>query len=90
LHASRIFHSTYGLDPNYGLTGTSLQEVETDRYLINAAAQLIVVADSSKFSQTGTIRLVPTERIHTLITDTDASKACLSKIEQQGVQVIVV
>ena len=33
LAAGKIFHSAYGLDPNYGLTGTTLQEVETDRAL---------------------------------------------------------
>ncbi|MEO8394264.1 MAG: DeoR/GlpR transcriptional regulator, partial [Chloroflexota bacterium] len=90
LFASKIFHSTYGLDPKYGLTGTALQEVETDRYLINAAAQLIVVSDSSKFSQVGTIRLVPTERIHILITDSGASQDYLTQIERQGVRVIMV
>jgi DeoR/GlpR family transcriptional regulator of sugar metabolism len=88
LYTSKIFHSTYGLEPEYGLTGTYVQEVETDRLLIEASARLIVLADSSKFKQTGTIRLVPTERIHTLITDTDASDEDVQKLEARGVQVI--
>ncbi len=90
LIASKIFHSAYGLDPDYGLTGMTLQEVETDRALIKAAPQLIVAADSSKFSQIGTIRLVPTARIHTLITDSGAKQADLEKFEQQSVRVIAV
>jgi len=90
LHANKVFHGTYGLDPDYGLTSILLQEVETDRSLIDAAEQLIVVADSSKFSQVGPIRLVPMARIHTLITDSGAPRNYLAKMERQGVQVIVV
>ena len=88
--ASKTFQSTYGLDPDYGLSETTLQEVETDRALINAAATLIVVADLSKFSQKGTIRLVPTERINTLVTDLGAEQVNVDTIERQGVRVTVV
>lgn len=88
LNIHTIFHGTYGMDPDYGLTGTYVQEVETDRFLINAAARLIVLADSSKFRQVGSIRLVPAERIHTLITDTAAASDDVSKLEARGVEVI--
>jgi DeoR/GlpR family transcriptional regulator of sugar metabolism len=88
LYASKIFHGTFGLDPDYGLTGTYVQEVETDRYLINAASQLIVLADSSKFSQVGPSRLVPIDRIHTLITNPQSPETAISKLQSQGVEVI--
>lgn len=90
LYANRIFHGTFGIDPAYGLTGTYVQEVETDRYLINAAAQLVVLADASKFSQVGPIRLVPTERINTLITERQTPAAAISQMQEQGVQVMCV
>jgi DeoR/GlpR family transcriptional regulator of sugar metabolism len=89
LYASRIFHGTFGLDPGYGLTGTYVQEVETDRYLINAAAQLIVLADASKFEHIGPIRLVPIDRIHTLITEPGAPGAILAQLESRGVRVVL-
>lgn len=87
-HVDKIFHGTYGLVPDYGLTGTYVQEVETDRYLINAAEQLIVMADASKFRQAGPIRLVPTERIDTVVTDDGVPDADVEKLEACGVQVI--
>lgn len=90
LHANKIFHGTYGIHTDYGLTGTYVQEVETDRFLINAAAKLIVVADSSKFKQVGSVRLVPIERIHTLITDTNADPADVKQLEAGGIEVLQV
>jgi DeoR/GlpR family transcriptional regulator of sugar metabolism len=90
LRASAIFHGTYGLDIEHGLTGTNMQEVETDRRLIAAASELIVLADSSKFRQIGPIRLAPIERISTLITDSGASEADLAPLRDRGINVIVV
>jgi DeoR/GlpR family transcriptional regulator of sugar metabolism len=90
LRASKIFHGTYGLDMAHGLTGTNMQEVETDRRLIGAAAELIVLADSSKFRQVGPIRLAPLERISTLITDSAAPEAQLNVLRERGIKVIAV
>jgi len=89
LHANKIFHGTYGLDSSYALTGVYVQEVETDRFLINAAAQLIVLADSSKFNHAGAIRLVPSDNIHTLITDTDAPANAVADLQSVGIQVLL-
>lgn len=89
LYATKIFHGTYGLDAAYGLTGTYVQEVETDRFLIDAAAQLVVVADASKFNHAGPIRLVPAERIHILITDERVPSSDLQTLKDQGIDVIV-
>ncbi len=89
LHANKIFHGTYGLDSSYALTGVYVQEVETDRFLINAAAQLIVLADSSKFNHAGAIRLVPSDNIHTLITDTDAPANAVADLQSAGIQVLL-
>jgi DeoR family transcriptional regulator of aga operon len=88
LHVHKIFHGTYGVGADYGLTGTYVQEVETDRFLINAATELIVLADSSKLSRMGPIRLVPTERINQLITDTHADENEVRQLEACGVRVI--
>ena len=90
LYAHKMFHGTFGLDPDYGLTGMYVQEVETDRVLIEHTAQLIVVADKSKFNHSGQVRIVPTERIHTLITETDAPADKLARLHAFGVHVIQV
>ena len=88
LRANKIFHGTFGINAAHGLTGTNMQDVETDRHLINAAGQLIVLADSSKFAQLGTIRIVPTERISVLLTDTNAPIQEIASIREQGILVV--
>jgi DeoR family transcriptional regulator of aga operon len=89
LHAHKIFHSTFGFDLNYGLMGMYVQEVETDRVLINAAAQLIVVADKSKFTHVGQVRIVPTARIHTFVTEFDTPEEHLAVLREQGVKLVL-
>lgn len=89
LYAQKIFHGTYGLEMDYGLTGMYMQEVETDRLLINAAEQLIVVADKSKFNHTGQVRIVPMAQIHTLVTDTDAPEPYVTALRAQGIRVLL-
>lgn len=89
IHMNKIFHGTYGIDPTSSLAGTYMQEVETDRLLIATARELIVLADSSKFGQPGTVRLVPIEAVSTIITDTDVSPSDVATLRAKGVTVIV-
>lgn len=90
IHVSKIFHGIYGLDPENGLSGTYIQEVQTDREIINAAEQLIVMADASKFGRTGAVRLVPMDQVSTLITDTGAPEDELAVLREKGITVVQV
>lgn len=87
LRADQIFHGTFGIDLDHGLTGAYLQEVETDRQLIAAAREMIVLADSSKFGRLGSVRLAPFEAIARVITDGEAPAAALEALQARGVAV---
>lgn len=89
LYAQKIFHGTFGFDLEYGLTGMVMQEVETDRLLINAAEQLIVVADKSKFTHSGQVRIVPTSQIHTFVTEADAPESTIAALQAHGIRVLL-
>lgn len=89
LRADQIYHGTFSLDPDHGLAGSFMQEVETDRIMIGAARELIVLADHTKFERLGPVRLAPAERIATVVTDTLASQAALAALRAKGIQVIV-
>jgi DeoR/GlpR family transcriptional regulator of sugar metabolism len=89
LRADQIYHGTFSLDPDHGLAGSFMQEVETDRIMIAAARELIVLADHSKFERSGPVRLAPVERIATVVTDALASPAALAVLQAKGIQVIV-
>jgi DeoR/GlpR family transcriptional regulator of sugar metabolism len=90
LVASKLFHGTYGFDTDYGLTGTYVQEVETDRHLLRATKQLIVLADSSKFERAGQIRIAPIEQVSTVITDRDAPDHHVANLRDKGIEVMLV
>lgn len=90
IHVSKIFHGIYGLDSEDGLSGTYIQEVQTDRGIIDAAEQLIILADSSKFGRTGAVRLVPIDQVSTLITDSDAPADEIAILREKGITVVLV
>lgn len=90
IHVNKIFHGIYGLDAEGGLSGTYIQEVQTDREIINAAEQLVILADSSKFGRTGAVRLVPIEQVSTLITDSGAPADEIALLREKGITVVQV
>ncbi len=88
LQAHKIFHGVFGIDIKHGLTGTYLQEVQTDRQIIEVARELIVLADHSKFARLGPIRLVPLSAVSTVVTDSDTSDHDVQALRAQGITVI--
>lgn len=72
-----------------GLTNDYLPEVNTDRAIIHAASEVIVVADHSKFGKVSTAFVAPISAIHKLVTDDKAPKEIIASIQAQGVEVIV-
>ena len=88
LRADAAFHGTFGIDLEHGLTGAYMQEVETDRRIIAAARELIVLADHSKFGQTGSVRLLPFEAVSKVITDTEAPPAAVEAIRARSITVL--
>ena len=88
LHADKLFHGIFGLDLEFGLTGTDMQEVQTDRKILNAAQQLIILADHTKFGVIGQIRLSSLENVDLIITDNQTPEHYISSLIQKGVRVI--
>jgi DeoR/GlpR family transcriptional regulator of sugar metabolism len=72
-----------------GLTNDYLPEVNTDRAIIYAASEVIVVADHSKFGKVSTAFVAPISAIRKLVTDAQTSKEIIASIQAQGVEVIV-
>jgi DeoR/GlpR family transcriptional regulator of sugar metabolism len=85
----KVFTSAYGLDSEHGLSGMNLVETQTDRALIASASTLVVLADGSKLSQRGPVKLAPIKAVSTLVTDGSADPTALARIRNQGVEVIV-
>ncbi|ALE04809.1 hypothetical protein AL755_03780 (plasmid) [Arthrobacter sp. ERGS1:01] len=84
------FIGSYGVDAASGIYGASVHEASTDRMLLRRLDSLVVLADGSKFTQRGPVRLAGVEQITTLITDSTAPTADVKALSAAGVEVLVV
>ena len=87
---SKLFLGVDGLDPEYGLSTTHIQEACLNQAMIAAATKTIVLADSSKFGRRGFSKICNMSDIDWVITDSGISPKMLEAIEEQGVKVTIV
>lgn len=87
LHADHCFLSTVGLDPEWGLTTLDIMEAKLNQRMIEAAAQVTVIADSSKFGHRSLSLIANFNRICRVITDSGAPAADVEKLKSQKVEV---
>jgi DeoR/GlpR family transcriptional regulator of sugar metabolism len=89
LHADKVFLGTDGLTFSHGVTTANMLEAEVDRAMVEAASEVIVVADSSKIGVIGLTTIIPVVKINKLITDDQAPSDFIAALQQQGVEVIL-
>jgi DeoR/GlpR family transcriptional regulator of sugar metabolism len=85
-----MFLGTDGLTFSHGITTSNVLEAEVDKAMIEAAKEIIVVADSSKIGVMGLTTILPLTKVHKLITDTQAPHDFIVAVREQGVEVITV
>ena len=86
--ADRMFMGAQGVG-RLGVMEHDPLMVQGERKLINQAEELIVLVDSSKFSQRSSLIVCALERVHTIITDDAVSGETAAMIETAGVKLIV-
>lgn len=74
-----------GFSENTGFTGNDYMRSETVRDMAKQAKQVIVVTESSKFTQVGLVSLLPTKDVHRVVTDQDIPESCEAYLLAQGV-----
>jgi DeoR/GlpR family transcriptional regulator of sugar metabolism len=60
----------------------------TDRAILKAGHEVIVVADHSKFGRVATALLAPIESIHTIVTDEGTQQDFLDAVQERGLRVV--
>jgi DeoR family transcriptional regulator of aga operon len=90
LRADKLFMGTPAIHPEYGLSADDLTEVQSDRNIMAAAREIIVLADHTKFGRIATMRQAPMERIRRVITDTGIPETYVTALRERGVDVEVV
>lgn len=90
LHADHCFLSTVGLDTEAGLTTIDIMEAHLNRIMVQSAAEVTVLADSSKFGLRSLSVICDFCLVNRVITDTGAPAAEVEKLRGRGVEVLVV
>ena len=88
LNVRRAVLSVAGINPN-GYYNSNLLLVETERAMIEAADEVIVVADSSKFDRSSLALLGPLDAIDVLVVDNEIPDGWQRRLQDAGVKVIV-
>ena len=84
----KLFMGTDGIDLNAGVT--TFNEVYTvSKAMCNAAREVILMADSSKFGRKSPNIVCGLERVNTLITDRGISDDFRHALEDKGIHVII-
>lgn len=87
---SKLFLGVDGIDPDFGLTTTHIQEAQLNRKMIHASQKTIVLADSSKFGKRAFGRICGLEDIEQVITDSGISDHMVDLLKGMGIVVTIV
>lgn len=94
LRVSRAFLSGSGLTAERGLSTSNMLSASVDRALVQAAAEVVVLADHTKLGTDTMFQTVPTDIITRLVTDEppqpdDRAETELQALADRGVQIAV-
>ncbi|MFZ0533600.1 MAG: DeoR/GlpR family DNA-binding transcription regulator [Anaerolineales bacterium] len=89
VRADKVFIGTRAISLEYGLTHEHLPETMTDRAILKAGKEIIVLADHTKFGHAATVRLAPLERIHTIVTDEQMPRDFADVVQKKGIRLVI-
>lgn len=89
VRADKVYIGTRGISLEHGLTNDYLPETLTDRAILRAGKEIIVLADHVKFGRVATAMLAPVESVNTIITDKLTNKDFIRDLEELGLRVMV-
>jgi DeoR/GlpR family transcriptional regulator of sugar metabolism len=90
LRADKLFMGSSALHADYGLSAENFAESRSDQTLMNAAREVIVVADHTKFGRVATVRVAPLKRIRRIITGRELSSDHVHLLQEQGLTIELV
>ena len=88
--ADKLFLCGAGCDPSFGVSGTNLEETMANRAMLRAAREIIVVADSSKFSKRSMSLIASFAEVDMVISDVDMTAEMQDRIRSFGCKLVLV
>jgi DeoR family transcriptional regulator, aga operon transcriptional repressor len=89
LRPDKVIIGTRAISLDQGLTNDYLPETLTDRAILNAGRQTIIVADHTKCGVIATAFLAPLSAMNILVTDDQTEKGFIDPLREKGIEVIV-
>lgn len=86
----KLFVGTDGYNSKIGFTGKNLMRTETVKAMAENANKIIILTESSKFSERGVVSQFRTEEVHYVLTDTNISDEVLENLKKEKIEVKMV
>lgn len=86
----KLFLAVDGLSMQHGLSTPSVEEAHLNRVMIAIAKEVIVVTDSSKFNKRSLAYIADLTTVDKIITDSGIAPEQARKLEDAGIEVIIV
>jgi len=90
IRVNKVIAGMRGIHPLYGFSCEHPEELMTDRMILGLSDTIVIVADHTKIGQVATNRVAPIDQATLIVTTTEAKQFHIKKIQEQGVEVIVV
>jgi DeoR family transcriptional regulator, aga operon transcriptional repressor len=88
--ADKLFLCGAGCDPDFGVSGTNLEETMANRAMLRAAREIIVVADASKFGKRSMSLIASFSEVDMVISDVSLPPELQDRIRSFGCKLILV
>lgn len=86
---SKVFLGVDGIDLDFGVTTSNVEEAELNKAMMGVALKTIVLCDSSKFGRKGFGKICNLDKIDVIVTDEGISTSMQGLLEELGVEIIV-
>ncbi|MBQ0081015.1 MAG: DeoR/GlpR transcriptional regulator [Alistipes sp.] len=88
-HSNKLFFGVEGFDTKVGLSCATIAEADITKKMIQAATQIVVLADSTKFRRRGFCNICSMKDIDILITDDGLDEKAREEIQSLGIKLII-
>lgn len=88
--ADKLFLCGAGCDPDFGVSGTNLEETMANRAMLRAAREIIVVADASKFGKRSMSLIASFSEVDIVISDVSLPPELQDRIRSFGCKLVLV
>lgn len=86
---SKLFLGVDGIDPDFGITTSNIEEAELNKAMMAVASKTIILADSSKFGRKGFGKICDIDKVDIIITDAGIPDSVKEMLEEQGIELII-